>query len=400
MTEDTWSRVEGMVIAPDLDPKDLATELQSRGVVAKLDWFDATPSLVGLVVGVSDGAVATLPKRAKNLQPGQQVVDLVRELAEALRGEVMIGDASFFAMDKDQSAALVEQAEKRGTDELVRLVEIGHTPPSAIPLLAAFEGVDIAELPLPGDKRMLAAQLPSSREDWYFGDLPVVVLSMKGDEFKAFFAGSDDPESVISYNWGMEELTVAGAKGWENDIPENVADLVGSRSDILLIHEAVPGVDVEAAVEASALRGPEAVRKFVAALGLQADIAEFLLGHISVQQISGASLHHARGISNAIGRSVDILIDEKHDGSKFWNAYTDLITSKPWLIPVATGAEALAGVGLLVAFRKREGSRGALAKMGTAAGALMLFDSFAQNALAKYTAIRLYRREERQNPEG
>ncbi len=391
MTDKTWERVEGMVIAPDLDPKKLAKDLKDRGVVAQLDWFQATPSLVGISVGVQDGAVATLSKRGKHLKPGPQLVDLVGELAKSLRGEVMIGEASVFEMDEDAPSVQEAAETEQQNDELVRLVEIGRTPASAIPLLAAFEGVDIAEVQLPDDKRLLAAQLPGNRQDWYFGDLPLVVLSMRGDEFKAFFVEADDPESVVSYNWGMEELTVAGAQGWELEIPENVEVLVGTRADIETIHQAVPGVDVEAAVEASTLRGPAAVRKFVRALGLRSDIAEFLLGNIGVQQISGATVHQARGISNAIGRSVDIIIDEKQEGSKFWNVYTDLITSKPWLVPVVTSTEAIVGASLLFAGRKRDGARGGLAKVGTAAGVWLLVDSLAQAALAKYTAMRSYR---------
>ncbi len=393
MTDNTWERVEGMVIAPDLDPKALAKDLKDRAVVAQLDWFEATPSLVGISVGVRDGVVATLSSPGEDLEPGPQLVDLVKELAEALHGEVMVGDASFFAMDQDQDTASVQEAatsQDQG-DQVVRLVEIGSTPASAIPLLAAFEGVDIAEVQLSGDKRLLAAQLPGNRQDWYFGDLPLVVLSMRGDEFKAFFVGTDDPESIISYNWGMQNLTVAGGCGWDKEIPENAEALVGTRADIEAIHEAVPGIDVDAAVAASAMRGPKAVRAFVSALGLRPDIAEFLLGNIGLQQISGATLHHARGISNAIGRSVDIIIDEKQEGSKFWNAYTDLITSKPWLIPVVTGAEVVVGASLLFAGRKRDGVRGGLARAATAAGVWLLLDSLAQTALAKYTAMRAYR---------
>ena len=43
MAEDTWSKVEGMVIAGALDPLKLAEELKRESVVASLVWYDKTP---------------------------------------------------------------------------------------------------------------------------------------------------------------------------------------------------------------------------------------------------------------------------------------------------------------------------------------------------------------------
>lgn len=394
MTDVEWTRVEGMVIGSDLDPMRLAQLLADRSVVAELEWYEKTPQLVGIRVASDGKKVATLTKRGRVFHAGLTLEDLVDELANDLKAEVMIGGVTVDATPEGNVDDAPDEAAAEGKVP-TRIVEIGHTPASAVPLMAAFEGVDIAELDLPDDKRLLASVVPSHRGGWYFGDVPVVTLTMDGDEFQAFLVPEDDPESVITYNWGMKELIVAGAQGWEK-IPESAQDLVGARPEIQAIHDAVPGIDAEAAFEATQVRGAAAVRKLVAALGLSSDVADFLLGTRGIEQISGATVHRARGISNAIGRSVDILIDERQEGSRFWDGYTNLVTSKSWLIPAATALEAAGGLALLVLGRKRNGSRSTAGKIGTVVGSILMIDSVAQNALAKYMGLKVDRREENQ----
>ncbi|WRS30332.1 hypothetical protein U6G28_01160 [Actinomycetaceae bacterium MB13-C1-2] len=394
MTDVEWTRVEGMVIGSDLDPMKLAQALVDRSVVAELEWYEKTPQLVGIRVASDGDKVATLAKRGRVFHPGPALEELVGELANDLKVEVMIGGVTVDATPEggpDDASHDSEPEERIPT----RIVEIGNTPASAVPLMAAFEGVDIAELDLPDEKRLLVSVVPSHRGGWYFGDVPVVTLTMDGDEFQAFLVPEDDPESVITYNWGMKELIVAGAQGWEK-VPDSVQNLVGARPEIQAIHDAVPGIDADAAFEATQVRGAAAVRKLVAALGLPSDVADFLLGTRSIEQISGATVHRARGISNAIGRSVDILIDERQEGSRFWDGYTDLVTSKSWLIPAVTALEAAGGLALLVLGRKRNGSRSTAGKIGTAIGSVLMLDSVAQNALAKYMGLKATRREEDQ----
>lgn len=393
MTDIEWTRVEGMVIGSGLDPMELAKELADRSVVAELEWYAKTPELVGIRVATDGEKVATLTKRGRVFHPGPSLDELVNELAKGLKVEVMIGGMTVDATPEESPTEIVDEPESTPKTP-TRIIEIGHTPASAVPLMAAFEGVDIAELDLPEEKRLLASIVPAHRGGWYFGDVPVVTLTMDGDEFQAFLVPEDDPESVVTYNWGMKELLVAGAQGWDKT-PESVQHLVGARPEITAIHDAVPGIDAEAAFEATQLRGTAAVRKLVAALGLSSDVADFLLGTRSIDQISGASVHRARGISNAIGRSVDILIDERQEGSPFWDGYTNLVTSKSWLIPALTALEAVGGLALLIVSRKRDGSRSVAGKIGTVAGSLLMMDSVAQNALAKYMGLKANRRSER-----
>ncbi len=399
MTEIEWFAVDGMVIAGELDPLKLASFLKSHSVVAKLDWYDATPQLVGIRV-VTDGThVGRLTPRAKHLKPGMTTEHLAEQIADKFEAEVLLGE---FAADKyvdqvaEQIAAKASAAQPADeTEETLRVVEIGGTPASAVPLLAAFEGVDIGELELAEEKRALLAQLPSKRSGYHFGDFPLVSLTMHGDEFQATLVKDSEPENVVGYNWGMNELVVAGGKGWDHaKVPEQVYELVGARSDLNQIVQAVGDGDAEAAFAATKVRGPRAVRQLVNALGLSDDVAEFLLGWKTAEQVPGVLVHHSRGISNAIGRSVDILIDERKEGSRFWDTYSNIIETKPWLVSAVASLEALAGVGLLAVARPRQGKRSKGAKLGTLVGALLLLDSMAEVTLAKYTLWRKQRQEQ------
>ena len=123
------------------------------------------------------------------------------------------------------------------------------------------------------------------------------------------------------------------------------------------------------------------------------DITGYLLGLTSLEQIEGARVHHARGISNAIGRSVDMIIDERQGESSFWNVYTGVVRKRPWLVPLISAVEASVGLSLLALSGKRaEGKRSAIGKVGTIAGALFLFDSVAELVLARHTIWRAERK--------
>lgn len=400
MAEETWEKVEGMVIAPTLDPNELAKELVAENVIATLAWYDASPQLVGITVAADGDSIATISKRGKHVKPGASLTEVAQRIAEKFSAEVRLGDVqvdNFVEAEEVAAAEALDEDEAKKVAVLpIRVAEISATPSSAIPLLAAFEGVDLAELPHDEDRRLLLSQIPGNRSGWAFGDAPVVRLTMQGDEFHAHFMPEDDPEAVITYNWGMNELVVAGGKGWEKDTPEEVVDLVGSRSDILAIHDAVPGSDAEAAVEATKLRGAAAVTHFVRALGLDPQVGEFLLGWLSLEQVGGATIHHARGVSNAIGRSVDILLNERRAQKEtgFWDFYTEIVRSKPWLVPTVAVGEVALAAGLLIGGRRVNGVRSAGARWATAAGVLLLIDAVSDTTLARLTARKMERKEE------
>lgn len=403
MAEENWERVEGLVIAAALDPEELAKELASENVIATLEWYDATPQLVGVTIAVDEDKVATITKRGRTIRPGLSVEEVAQKVAEKFSAEVRLGDVqvdNFVEPEEVAEAEAQEEAELKKVNALpIRVAEISATPSSAIPLLAAFEGVDLAELAHDDERKLLLSQIPGSRSGWAFGDAPVVRLTMQGDEFHAHFMPEDDPESVITYNWGMNELIVAGGRGWEKEPPEEVIDLVGSRDDVLAIFEAVPGVDADAAVEAMQLRGAAAVTHFVRALGLDPQVGEFLLGWLTLEQVKDAKVHHARGVSNAIGRSVDILLSERRADKELglWDLYTEVVKSKPWLVPTVAVGEVVIALGLLIGGRRQNGVRSAGSRWATAAGVVLLIDAVADTTLARLTARKMARKSEEED---
>lgn len=403
MENSNWSRVEGMIIARRLDPQKMTDYLAERGVLAQLDWFKDTPQMMGIRIGLDGDRVASLPSAGQDLVPGPTLIDLIEDMAGTFAAEVMIGDMGIDRLadaeegsedvpvpdEDDEAVASSDEAEG------LRIVEIGATPASAVPLMAAFEGVDIASLDLPGGKRALLAVLPRGKEGWSFGDVPLVTLTASGDEFQAFLIEDDDPENITTYNWGMEERIVAGGAGDDPEAIKIAQALVGSRQDIEAIHNAVPGIDPELAFGSTQLRGVLAVNSFVASLGLPSSVAEFLRGRRDPGDVEGATLHQARGVSNAIGRSVDIMLGERRtEGASLWDTYTKLVTSKPWLVPVASVSEAAVGVLILSASRGRGEPRSAGKKFGTFVGIALLVDSLAELSLAKYVNLREQRRAE------
>ncbi|MFT0761623.1 hypothetical protein VRY54_00960 [Actinomyces sp. F1_1611] len=390
MEAKTWNRVEGMIIASQLDPQDITNYLTEQNVVAQLDWFKETPNMMGIRVVMDDEHVGLLPSDATEVEPGPKLIDFIEELAGQFKAEVMIGDLGIDRLEGE----LPETDDEEDDDQPLAVVEISDTPASAVPLMAAFNGIDIVDLELPSGKRALLATLPAGRSNWTLGDVPLVTLTSTGDEFQAFLIeDDDDPESIVTYNWGMEERVIpGGAKG--NRVAEDLAqDLVGPRADIEAIHDAVPGVGAELAFAASQQRGALAVKSFVASLGLPSEVADFLRGRRTLEEVGG-HLHQARGVSNAIGRSVDIMIGEREPSGGLWDSYTQFVVSKPWAVPLLASAEAAMGLMFLSAGRSRGEKRSAGRKLATFAGVALLIDAVAELSLSRLVILRHQRHEE------
>lgn len=394
MSDKTWSPVEGMIIANELDPTAIEKFLAERNIVAQLEWYKDTPQMTGIRVAIDGGKVATIVKPGEELEPGPTLIDLVESLAKEFIAEVMIGD---LGIDRLPEGDLELPEVEANDDGPLRIVEIGSTPSSAVPLMAALEGVDIASIELPDGKRALIAELPADRQGWYFGEVPLVTLTESSGEFQAFLTVDDDPENVITYNWGMEEKLVVGAFADDPQVISLAQNLVGSRSDIQAIHDAVPGVDSELAFMASQERGANAVKDFVGALGLPQAVADFLLGRVSVADLGTSDdifLHYARGISNALGRSVDIMLNERNAKTNLWAGYAALQARKPWLVPAISATDVAIGATLLAVCRRRGAKRSWAKRLGTAAGFMFLIDSMAQLSFAKYAVIRAEKENE------
>lgn len=388
MTSTEWTRIEGMIIARDLDPALVADELRERGILAQLEWFPASPQLLGLTLAQAEGRLA-LVNEAGTPEAGPTMADLAEELAVLLDAEVRLGSSAADHLPQGESPLAdtfpVETPEEE--DPLAgssRLVEIGRTPASSVPLLAALEGIDLADKEMADGHRALLAVLPPDKIGWNFGDLPLVTLSITDGDFQAFLVTDDHLEHITTHNWGMEKILVAGACA---EATAKVTDLVGDRPELLRIGEAVPGADIDALCAAATLKGEAAVREVVAALGLPLDVATFLLGRTEIDEVEGFTLHLARGISTAIGRSVDIMLNDTNKSvHPIFEAYQALALDRPWIVRTAASVEAAIGAGLLVLSLRSPKPRSPWMVAGGVIGGLMVVDSLAEIFLAKYVS--------------
>ena len=101
MTDAPWTRVEGMMIASQLDPAEVAQALREKDVLVQLEWFEATPQLLGLNVAVADGCVATVTEGSSEARPGLTLTELAQDLAQRFNAEVRLGSEHADALSQD-----------------------------------------------------------------------------------------------------------------------------------------------------------------------------------------------------------------------------------------------------------------------------------------------------------
>ena len=173
-----------------------------------------------------------------------------------------------------------------------------------------------------------------------------------------------------------------------------MVDLVGDRPALREIAAHVPGADVEALLAAQDLHGVHAITAVVKALALPRGVAEFLQGTIEAGDVEGAVLHNARGISNAIGRSVDIIMtgNKEEDPSAIQKAYMAVVSDRPWILSALASIEAAAGAALLVSAVKAAKPRSGWKIFSGVFGGALLVDAFAELALARVMRAKFGRR--------
>lgn len=383
--EQDWTRIEGMIIGRDIDPALVATALREQAVLAQLEWFPSSPQLLGVNVAHAGGRVALV--KDKKVLPGPTTEELAETLASLFECEVRIGSATADHLPEGESP-LSDDWDEDDLDveePASRIVEIGRTPASSVPLLAALEGIDLVSLELAEGRRALLAELPPEKAGWNFGDLPLVTLSRQDEEFQVFLVTDDHLEHVITHNWGMKSLLIAGAHESAGELDQEILDFVSDRPDLEAIVKAMPGADLDALIESTTSFGEDAVRRVVKALGLPAGVADFLLGSLPASEVEGAEVHFARGVSNAIGRSVDIMLsDPESRAQPLWSTYQSVAVEKPGLVRAFASAEAIAGTALLTLAARGEAPRSRWLKCGGFIGALLLVDSIAELSLSSY----------------
>lgn len=87
-----------------------------------------------------------------------------------------------------------------------------------------------------------------------------------------------------------------------------VDEMLTDSTDASVIAAAVPGADVEAAAQALAEPGTQGLAAMITALGLPGWIEDVLTGRLAPAEVPGAVVHEPRGLSNAVSRSVGMML--------------------------------------------------------------------------------------------
>ncbi|MDT3767027.1 hypothetical protein QS713_02965 [Gleimia hominis] len=389
-SKQAWERVEGIIVAPQLDPQAVSDYIAKTKAVATIDWFDATPNLLGLTLAAENGRLATV--NAENqIAPHIAIEDFALKLAQTFKADVMIGDVQADAMEEDAKVTHGEETE----DEHFTAIEFTQTPASSVPLLAALHDVDIATMELSEDQRVIIYESDNPRNLLLGGEPAVVIVYSDGElKIRLQREETDEDETMPMFNWSMRTRTVAGAHK-DDAVEQQAQDLVGAKTDLIEIGQAIPSADVEALLATVGKKGNDLCRSVVTALGLPPEVALVLQGYAPLRDLPGADFNDPRGIANAIGRSVDRMLNEPESRARsFWDGYNDVVTEKPWMVYGASAAEAVTGSLAIANFaRKNKTERNWLTKLGLGIGIVLLIDSVAELSLAKYVSLRDNRKQ-------
>lgn len=405
-----WSRIHGVVVGAS-DHVDVLVELlKERHLLVEVQQFRYTNSQISMVLAERHGHIAQVSWEGTTaeLSEGPLIEDLVEELAIALDAEVRIGSfiADHLPMPVKEEATDEEPADEGGTTEdaadepavrvpaqedvfpaSVRMVEISSTPASSAPLFAAIHGAPLGSVELVGNQRALYAQIADGHKGWGFGELPTVTLVCDHDGVTALLVTDDHVEHMSSYDWTLDRTLVAGERTGITaaDLPEQLADLVTKRQDLLRIAEAVEGANPHMfAIAALAATQPEDWKVAAAALGLPDSAVAFLDGEASLDELEGVEVHPPISVSSAIGRSVDLALDEVTAAHPLWDTYETFVHERPWVLNAAIAAEAIAGASFLAYSIVSRTPRNGWQKAAGVAGVALIVDSIAEFGLQTY----------------
>ena len=173
---------------------------------------------------------------------------------------------------------------------------------------------------------------------WNDESLPAIIFRVDERDITVRAVLTGEPEDDAVYSWSMTSRYVWG--GVEEPGPALSAlvnEMLTDSTDASLIARAVPDADVEAATAALAVEGIEGLAQMLAALGLPAWVESVLTGRLAPVEVPGVVVHEPRGLSNAVGRSVGLMLaDPSVPGSAFWQTYVRAVTETPWLVRAGT----------------------------------------------------------------
>ena len=390
-----WNRTEGVLVAPGSTPDDVAARLRERAVVARLEWYPASAHLLSItLLSDAEGRVAVTPPSRGGVVPGAGVSELAEGLARELGADATIGPASFDALPEDVELPEVSV----GPSPMSRTVVVSPLSAYMVPLQATLLERPLAVASAPGIDRRIVMYSGEGAELGAFGwddeSLPAIIFRVDERDMtvRAVLTGESEDDAV--YSWSMTSRYVWG--GVEEPGPALSAlvnEMLTDSTDASLIARAVPDADVEAATAALAVEGVEGLAQMLAALGLPAWVESVLTGRLAPVEVPGVVVHEPRGLSNAVGRSVGLMLaDPSVPGSAFWQSYVRAVTETPWLVRAGAALEAGLGGALIGAAIRRRGRTGRLPGGLIAVGALLMVDAVAETSLASWTRHKELRR--------
>ncbi|MDO4243979.1 MAG: hypothetical protein Q4C85_09540 [Actinomyces sp.] len=398
MTQDVsqrWNRTDGVVIAPGTSPETTAAAFAARGVVVRLEWFPATSHLMGLTLMTDvEGRVAITPPTRGGVVAGPEVSELVESLARELGADVAIGPATFNALPEDAELPEVMAGPSRAS----RTVVVSAMSAYMVPLQATLLERPLAVVTLPDvDRRVImygGEGVALGTFGWDEESLPALVLTVDERDMAVRAVTSTDSEEDAVFSWGMTSRYVWGGVEEPGPALRSLVDqLLTHSTDASVIATAVPGADPEAVTAAVSVPGIEGVGALVEALGLPAWVTSVLAGQLAPVEAPGAVVHEPRGLSNAVGRSVGLMLqDPSTPGSAFWHSYVRTVTETPWVVRTGALLEAGLGGALVGAALRRRSRTGDLPGGVLGLGIVLLVDAVAETSLASWTRHKELRR--------
>lgn len=405
-----WSRIHGAVIGANEHMDMLLHTLEEHGVLAEVQRFDTQASQISLVAAHRNGRLGVLewedtPETTQatitvfpELREGPLLDEFAEELATALEAEVRIGTAvadhlgqpaqdphnNALANDMSESAFSLSDPYLVHEDVFpaaTRMIEISGTAASALPLFAAIHGAPLGCIELVGAQRALFVQAESKGKGRGFGDLPTVTLASHERGVTALLVTDDHVEHISSFDWSMKRILVTGKRTGikATDLPVHLADLVTKRLDLLRIAQAVEGANPQMFTFAAlSAQHEQDWQVAAAALGLPQVAVDFLSGAVSLDDAQGIEIHPPISVSSAIGRSVDLALDEVSIAHPLWDTYESFVQQRPWVVNVAIAGEAIVGAGLLGYFAVSSAPRSSWRKISGLVGAILVVDSIAE----------------------
>ena len=398
MAQDTaqrWNRTEGVLIAPGTQPDAVADRLVADRVVARLEWYPSSPHLLSVtLMADADGRVAVTPPARGGVVAGLGVSELAESLAREFGADVTIGPAAFNALPDD----VVLPEVPGGPGPTTRTLVVSPLSAYMVPLQATLLERPLAVASLPGLDRRIAIDAGEGTGLGSFGcdgeSLPALVLTVVEHDVAARAILTGVSEDDAGFSWGMTSRYVWG--GVEEPGPALralVDELLTDSTDASVIASTVPGADVEAAAAACETPGLKGMVALTRALGLPEWVESVLAGRLAPAEVPGAVVHEPRGLSNAVGRSVGMLLqDPSTPGSAFWQSYVRTVTDMPWAVRGAAILEAGLGGALVGAAVRRHHRTGRLPGGLLGVGIVLMVDAAAETSLASWTRHRELRR--------